>query len=203
MPPGNPFKTIVFSGHGKWAYGNDGYVSVPAKCRIRFYTLNMRSMSDTFGGKLDRGVITGVEPEQEAGPLMTVPNMRLYEPEGLTIKMPDDDWHVLKFGDPLNQHVPADDKDIQVQIYGDSQTGVASAVRGRGPGNRLASQPAASQPPAKTKELESADLKTLFEFLDPAIHAAKEVVFVWAACRLIKLRGTGLENNGINSLQQR
>src|SRR5690606_17601378 len=73
-------KIIVFSGHGSWDLGADQYVKVPGKCSIKFYTLNMKTLSDSLGGDIDRGMIAGLEPDQEAGQFGIVPNMRLYPP---------------------------------------------------------------------------------------------------------------------------
>lgn len=195
MASGNRVKIIVFSGHGAWALGNDGFVEVPVKCSIRFYTLNMKMMSDAFGGELDQGKITGVEPDQEGGPFMSVPNMRLYPPTDLYLQTPDpDNWHVLNFGDPLDQSVPVDNKNIQVRIWtsgGSAGSAASAGVRGSGSG-----------PYAK-----GVTLKTLFKFLDPAIRTADRVVFIWAACRKVNLkdaggRDLGGENAGVNTVQR-
>jgi hypothetical protein len=107
-------KIIALSGHGEWMLGKEGYVSMPANTSIKFYTMNMRTLSDAFGGDLDRGIIKGVEPDQEAGPFKTVPNMRLFPPTGLNIRTPTNmgKWHIIK----LPQRVPADNKNIQIQI---------------------------------------------------------------------------------------
>jgi len=106
-------KIIVFSGHGSWDLGADQYVKVPGKCSIKFYTLNMKTLSDSLGGDIDRGMIAGLEADQEAGQFGIVPNMRLYPPDGLTIKRPSSaNWHVIDLPDV----VPADDKNLQVRI---------------------------------------------------------------------------------------
>lgn len=106
-------KIIVFSGHGSWDLGADQYVKVPARCSIKFYTLNMKTLSDQLGGDIDRGLIAGLEPDQEASQFGIIPNMRLYPPDGLTIKRPNPaNWHVLD----LPAVVPADGKNLQVRI---------------------------------------------------------------------------------------
>ncbi|HEX5127439.1 MAG TPA: hypothetical protein VFW00_11915 [Rhodocyclaceae bacterium] len=106
-------KVIVFSGHGAWALGNDTFVRMPANCSIKFYTMNMKTLSDNLGGDIDRGIITGLEPDQEAGPHVQAPDMRLYPPHGLNIRQPDmSKWHVIK----LPAAIPVDDKNIQIQI---------------------------------------------------------------------------------------
>jgi hypothetical protein len=106
-------KVIVFSGHGSWQLGKDTFTTLPAKCSIKFYTCNMKTLSDGLGGDIDRGIITGLDPDQEAGPFKSVPNMRLFPPTGLNIRAPDaTNWHVIK----LPCAVPADNKNLQVQI---------------------------------------------------------------------------------------
>lgn len=106
-------KIIVFSGHGAWPLGTDEFAQLPAKCSIKFYTMNMKTLSDGLGGDIDRGIVSGLTPDQEAGQYMNVPNMRLYPPHGLNIKAPDPSkWHVIKLPAP----VPDDDLNIQVQI---------------------------------------------------------------------------------------
>ena len=55
-------KIIVLSGHGSWEVKQDEYVKLPAKCSIKFYTMNMRTLSDSLGGDIDRGVIKDLEP---------------------------------------------------------------------------------------------------------------------------------------------
>lgn len=162
-------KIIVFSGHGDWQLGNEEFVKLPAKCSIRFYTLNMKTLSDAFGGELDQGKVAGIEPDQEAGPFMTVPDMRLYPPTDppLHIRTPDlGKWNVLRLPAP----VPVDDKNIQVQID-DAYGG-------------------------------GADLKIMFEILEPAIRPADAVTFIWAACRAINLKGSGGQTLGVNELQR-
>jgi len=106
-------KIIVFSGHGEWELGNDEYVQIPAKCSIKFYTMNMKTLSDGLGGDIDRGIIVGLEPDQEAGPFRTIPDMRLFPPTGLHIRTPNPaTWHILE----LPGVVPVDNKNIQVRI---------------------------------------------------------------------------------------
>ena len=66
-----------------------------------------------MGGDIVRGIVAGLQPDQEAGTFKSVPDMRLYPPTGLNIKAPDSaNWHILKLPNP----VPADNKNIQVQI---------------------------------------------------------------------------------------
>lgn len=108
-------KIIVFSGHGEWMLGKDSFVALPAKCSMKFYTLNMKTLSDAFGGDLDRGMIKGVSVDQEAGPFKQVPDMKLFPPfdPPLNIRTPDPRrWHVVKLPAP----VPTDDKNLQIQI---------------------------------------------------------------------------------------
>ncbi|MHC4269818.1 MAG: putative adhesin [Planctomycetota bacterium] len=108
-------KIIVFSGHGQWKLGKDDYVQLPAKCSMKFYTMNARTLSDNLGGDIDRGFIRGLVPDQEAGPFKNIPDMRLYPPNGLNIRRPNPaNWHVLE----LPNRVPVDNKNIQVQING-------------------------------------------------------------------------------------
>ncbi|HOY49863.1 MAG TPA: hypothetical protein PL185_08935 [Flavobacteriales bacterium] len=105
-------KVIVLSGHGSWEM-KDGYVTLPAKCSIKFYTCNMKTLSDGLGGDIDRGIVSGLDPDQEAGPFSTVPNMRLYPPAGLLIRTPDArTWNVVDLPGP----VPHDNKNLQVRI---------------------------------------------------------------------------------------
>ena len=105
-------RIIVFSGHGQWALGNDGFVTLPQGCTMKFYTCNMKTLSDGLGGDIDRGLIAGLEPDQEASELQRVPDMRLYPPDGLTIKRPGPGWHVVK----LPGAIPNDQKNVQIQI---------------------------------------------------------------------------------------
>ncbi len=118
-------KVIVFSGHGRWDLGTDEFVQMPAKCSIKFYTMNAKLLSDSLGGDIDRGIIAGLEPDQEAGPFKTVPDMRLFPPSGLHIRRPDPRrWHVLH----LPGLIPVDDKNIQVQIKPHYQGGASLSV---------------------------------------------------------------------------
>lgn len=106
-------KIIVFSGHGSWQLGKDAFVRMPANCTIRFYTMNMKTLSDDLGGALDRGIIAGLEPDQETGPNLEVPDMRLYPPHGLNIRRPDPaSWHLITLPAPI----PVDDKNLQITI---------------------------------------------------------------------------------------
>jgi hypothetical protein len=106
-------KIIVFSGHGSWELGTDQYVKLPAKCSIKFYTLNMKTLSDGLGGDLDRGMIAGLEPDQTAEQFGIIPNMRLFPPDGLNIKRPNAaNWNILD----LPGDVPVDGKNLQVRI---------------------------------------------------------------------------------------
>lgn len=106
-------RTIVFSGHGSWNSRKDGYVQLPAKCSMEFYTMNMRTLSDSLGGDIDRGIISGLVPDQENKPFGIIPNNRLYPPDGLNIRRPDPaSWDVLYLPGPL----PKNNKNIQIQI---------------------------------------------------------------------------------------
>lgn len=106
-------KIIVFSGHGDWALGNDHFVQVPAKCRMKFYTMNAKTLSDGWGGDIDRGIVAGLDPDQEAGAFQAIPDMRLYPPTGLNIRRPDSaTWHVVE----LPGLVPVDERNLQVRI---------------------------------------------------------------------------------------
>lgn len=106
-------KIIVFSGHGSWELGKDQYVEVPAKCNIKFYTMNMRTLSDALGGDIDQGKIDGLEPDQVGEEYTHVPDMRLFPPTGLQIQPPDPArWHVLD----LPTAVPKDNMNLQVRI---------------------------------------------------------------------------------------
>jgi hypothetical protein len=105
-------RIIVFSGHGQWALGKDGFFTLPIGCTMKFYTCNMKTLSDGLGGDIDRGIIAGLEPDQEATELQRVPDMRLFPPEGLTIKQPGAGWHVVK----LPAAIPNDQKNLQIQI---------------------------------------------------------------------------------------
>jgi len=106
-------KIIVFSGHGAWALNKDAYTKLPAKCSIKFYTMNMRTLSDGLGGEIDRGIVTGYKPDQEGGPFSSIPDMRLYPPAGLNIKEPDlATWAVVN----LPGAVPNSSKNLQIKI---------------------------------------------------------------------------------------
>lgn len=108
-------KIIVFSGHGEWMLGNDSFAKLPAKCSMKFYTLNMKTLSDAFGGDLDRGMLAGVSVDQEAAPFKNVPDMKLFPPYDppLHIRIPDlSRWHVVK----LPAAIPTDNKNLQIQI---------------------------------------------------------------------------------------
>lgn len=106
-------KIIVFSGHGDWKLGDDGFAKLPAKCSMKFFTMNARTLSDGLGGNIDRGIIEGLEPDQEAGAFKSVPDMRLYPPTGLNIRDPNPaNWHILELPGP----VPVNNKNIQVKI---------------------------------------------------------------------------------------
>jgi hypothetical protein len=88
---------------------------------MKFYTCNMKTLSDGLGGDIDRGRVTGLEPDQEASELQRVPDMRLYPPDGLTIKRPGAGWHVVTLPAPI----PSDQKNLQIQI-GNAYPGGAS-----------------------------------------------------------------------------
>jgi len=107
-------KIVALSGHGEWMLGKEGFVTLPSATSMRFYTMNMRTLSDAFGGDLDRGIIDGVTCDQEAGPFMKVPNMRIFPATGLNIKPPANpsNWHVIK----LPRRVPVDNRNLQIQI---------------------------------------------------------------------------------------
>jgi hypothetical protein len=106
-------KIIVFSGHGSWDPGKDGYTSLPKNCKIEFYTQNMKTLSDNLGGSLDRGVTTGLIPDQTGSAYSSVPNMRLYPPTGLNIMQPPlSTWTILE----LPGYAPGNDKNLQVRI---------------------------------------------------------------------------------------
>jgi len=104
-------KIIVLSGHGSWEM-KDGYTTLPRGCSIKFYTCNMKTLSDGLGGDIDRGMVAGLEPDQEAGPFSTVPNMRLYPPAGLNIRVPGSNWNTVE----LRSAVPNSTKNLQVKI---------------------------------------------------------------------------------------
>ena len=117
-------RIIVFSGHGSWELGDDEFVTVPAKCTIKFYTLNMKTLSDGLGGDIDRGRLAGLEPDQVNGPRSTIPDMRLFPPINPTLNIrqpPLATWHVLK----LPAAIPTDTKNLQIQIQ-NAYTGGAS-----------------------------------------------------------------------------
>jgi len=106
-------KVIVFSGHGAWDVTRDNFFKLPGKCSMKFYTMNMRTLSDGLGGDIDRGIITGLVPDQEASPFGSIPDMRLYPPHGLRIRTPDPaSWQVVHLPDP----VPRNNKNLQIQI---------------------------------------------------------------------------------------
>lgn len=112
-------KTIVFSGHGSWESRKDGYVNLPAKCHMEFYTMNMKTLSDSLGGDIDQGQVSGLVPDQKNGPFNRIPNNRLYPPSGLNIRTPNPTtWDVVRLPDPI----PINNKNLQIQIhnqYGD------------------------------------------------------------------------------------
>lgn len=60
-------KIIALSGHGEWMLGKEEFVTLPAQTSIKFYTMNMRTLSDALGGDPDRGLIQGMMPDQEVG----------------------------------------------------------------------------------------------------------------------------------------
>lgn len=106
-------RTIVFSGHGSWIPEN-GYVQMTRNCRIEFYTENARTLSDALGGDLDRGITTGVMPDQRRPGYSSVTNNTLYRPTGLNIRTPDPTtWVVYRH---LLDPVPMGGENIQVQI---------------------------------------------------------------------------------------
>lgn len=106
-------KIIVLSGHGSWEM-KDGYTSLPEGCTIKFYTCNMKTLSDGLGGDIDRGMVAGLQPDQTGGPFSTVPNMRLYPPHGLNIRTPDaTKWDVVELS---AAKIPAGDRNLQVKI---------------------------------------------------------------------------------------
>ena len=105
-------KIIVLSGHGSWEM-KDGYTTLPARCSIKFYTCNMKTLSDGLGGDIDRGMVAGLDPDQEAGPFQSVPNMRLYPPTGLKIRMPaGHNWNIIE----LPAAVPNNRNNLQIKI---------------------------------------------------------------------------------------
>ncbi len=119
-------KIIVFSGHGSWEVKEDSYVKLPAKCSIKFYTMNMKSLSDSLGGDIDRGVITGLQPDQEAGPFGSIPDMRLYPPDGLNIRNPNPaTWQVVKL--PSTAGLTGS-KNLQIQIDDQYTDGASLSV---------------------------------------------------------------------------
>ena len=109
-------RVIVMSGHGAWQVGSDDYTVVPGKTTVRFYTVNMKTLSDALGGDLDRGIVNGMEPDQEGGAHTTVPNMRLFPPinPSLNIRTPPGSWRVLKLKD--DKTLPPETANLQVQI---------------------------------------------------------------------------------------
>lgn len=113
-------KVIVLSGHGSWEM-KDGYTSLPGKCSIKFYTANMKTLSDGLGGDIDRGIVSGLVPDQEGGPYASVPNMRLYPPDGLYIRVPNSaNWDVIE----LPAAVAKKDKNLQVKIRAGHPDGI-------------------------------------------------------------------------------
>jgi len=118
-------KIIVFSGHGSWEVSKDSYVKLPAKCNIKFYTMNMRTLSDGLGGDIDRGIVTGLEPDQEGRPFSSIPDMRLYPPKGLNIRTPNAaTWQVVNLPDA----VPNANKNLQIQIKNQYEGGASLSV---------------------------------------------------------------------------
>ena len=113
-------KIIVLSGHGSWEM-KDGYTTLPAKCWIKFFTCNMKTLSDGLGGDIDRGLIKGLKPDQEAGPFSSVPNMRLYPPHGLLIRTPGNNWDVIELG---KNAAPVSNKNLQVKIANSRKGGM-------------------------------------------------------------------------------
>ena len=113
-------KTIVFSGHGSWESRTDGFVNLPAKCYIEFYTMNMKTLSDSLGGDIDQGLVSGLMPDQKNEPFNRIPNNRLYPPKGLNIRTPNPAaWDVVKLPDPI----PNSNKNLQIQIRDQYEAG--------------------------------------------------------------------------------
>lgn len=78
--PGKPI--LVMSGHGSWAPA-DGYFQVPAGSRLCFFTEFGKTLSDRFGGRIEKyGVAKGnlPDPDRVHGAFMTAPDMRLHPP---------------------------------------------------------------------------------------------------------------------------
>jgi len=162
-----PERIIVFSGHGSWESRKDGFINLPPKCYMEFYTMNMRTLSDSLGGDIDRGIVNGLVPDQVNGPYNSIPNNRLYPPHGLNIRKPDTrNWIVVNLPDP----VPNTTKNIQIRI--------------------------------KDRFGGGADLETMFGLLQPVISNSSKVTFLWAACRAIGLKQTGIKIEGVNTMQR-
>lgn len=106
--------TIVFSGHGSWVAGSDGFTQMPGNCSCLYFTENARTLSDRLGGELDIGNIGSKRPDQQVAPWGSGPDMRLYPPTGLTIMTPTaPNWHQIALP---GGRVPANADGIQVTI---------------------------------------------------------------------------------------
>ncbi len=117
-------KKIVFSGHGSWELGGDEFVQLPGNAQMKFYTLNAKTLSDALGGLIDTGNVVGINPDQEAGPHQSVPDLRLFPPVNPPLNLqqpPATSWSVAMLPGP----VPVDDKNIQVRIRNDHGDGMS------------------------------------------------------------------------------
>ncbi|MEM9463384.1 MAG: putative adhesin [Myxococcota bacterium] len=118
-------KIIVFSGHGAWD-PNDGYAIVPRHCSIEFSPETNRALSHAFGRDLDRDDGVGHTPDPSSGPLSNVPNMRLYEPSGLSIIRPSTAYDVTQLGAGIPPIHPT--RHLQVQLaFGSYPNGLTLA----------------------------------------------------------------------------
>jgi hypothetical protein len=170
-----PSKVIVFSGHGSWDVRDPrvkAYYPMPNNSTIKFYTMNLRTLSDSFGGDLDRGIIAGVRPDQEVGPSHQAPNMKLYPPTGLHIRSPNrQTWQVIKLRPGIK--VPRNNMNLQIRI---------DASVGEQTGYTLDHM--------------------IDNFLRPAIQGVDSVTFLWAACRAIELQEVTGKGVGVNTMQR-
>lgn len=84
-------KLIIFSGHGSWDPKiKEPYVQVPKKSQFCFFTENMKTISDSFGGRVEKwGALLGIlpEPDQIIGEFKNMPNMMLHPPFNPTLNI--------------------------------------------------------------------------------------------------------------------
>jgi hypothetical protein len=163
-------KLIVLTGHGTYdpKTQHRAYAKVPGGCSFHIYTGTFTRMTEKFGQELEQGKLGSRPPSQAVGPYQQVPNMILTWPRGLTVT-PAKGWHHIRWdlaSGASNMRVPADERNILFQIKEPAH-----------PGRSTLSDP-----------LGHMYLDEIFDVLRPAIARDRSTLFVWSACRQVRLK---------------